>query len=85
MKFYSEITKKLYDTSKELKEAEAEFREKEEEKERMKSQRAERAKEVEDAYKKANDLLEAFIKDYGSFHKTYTEDSPFKSIFDLFF
>ena len=87
MKFYSEITKKIYDSEKDLKKAEFEIQKQNEEKEKLRSQRAERAKEVEAAYKKANELLDAFVNDYGSFHMTLadTEKSPFHSLFDMFF
>ena len=93
MKFYSEETKGFYDTEEELVEAEeaaieAKTKREQELKERR-EQRAARAKEVEDAYKdaaaareKADKLLSAFCKDYGSFHTTLRE--PFKNIFDMF-
>lgn len=56
----------------------------------LKATREARAKEVEAAFqeankaqKKANELLNAFVKDYGSFHTTL-KDSPV-SIWDAFF
>ena len=66
---------------------------------RKKKARAERAKEVENAYKaaidarnKADELANAFIKDYGSFHLTvntprkssYVLDDFFKALFTPF-
>ena len=61
MYIYSEKTKKCYDTVDECVEAEAEFDrvedEKKKEKERLSTERKGRAKEVEDAFKQANDLL----------------------------
>ena len=70
MKFYSDVTKKLYETQEDLIKAEKEIKDKE-------SNRAKRAKEVETAIsaaeaaqKKANKLLNDFLKDYGSFHAT---------------
>lgn len=88
MYIYSEKTKKRYGTVEECVKAEEEFdkaiAEEKEKKERLANERKERAKEVEEAFKNANDLLNKFIKDYGSFHTTYTSDnSPF-SWFDLF-
>lgn len=82
MYIYSEKTKKRYDTVEECVKAEEEFdkaiAEENEKKERLANERKERAKEVEEAIKNANDLLNKFIKDYGSFHTTYTSDnSPF--------
>lgn len=70
MKFYSELTKQLYDSEKDLKTAEIEVT-------KQKADRAERAKEVTEALKaaneaskKANKLLNEFVKDYGSFKTT---------------
>lgn len=73
MKYYSDLTKKLYDTEKQLKAAEVELT-------KSKADRAQRAKEVTEAIKaaneateKANKLLSAFVKDYGSFKTTLTD------------
>lgn len=73
MKYYSDLTKKLYDTEKQLKAAEIEAT-------KSKADRAERAKEVTEALKtaneatnKANKLLAQFVKDYGSFKTTLTD------------
>ena len=94
MKFYSEQLSKLFDTQAELETAEekanAAKREEEEKKAKLKANRETRAKEVEDAFKtaaeaqkKANELLNAFLKDYGSYHTTL-KDVPV-SIWDAFF
>lgn len=94
MKYYSEQLKKLFDTPEELLAAEekvnAAKRAEEEKKAQLKAQREKRAKEVEDAFKfaaeaqkKANELLNAFVKDYGSYHTTL-KDAPV-SIWDAFF
>ena len=89
MKYYSELTKKLYDTKEDLQKAEIEIT-------KSKADRAERAKEVEkalkeagEANKKANKLLQDFVKDYGSFKTTIKdeniEDSSINSLFwDVF-
>lgn len=93
MKYYSEETKKLYDSEEELAKAEEVVKEAREKREQLlkekKEQRAARAKEVEDAFKeakeaadKANKLLSEFCKDYGSFHTTLKD--PFRNIFDMF-
>lgn len=83
MKFYSELTKKLYDTQEELTKAEVAMT-------KQKADRAERAKEVTEAIKeateatkKAEKLLRAFVKDYGSF-KTTIKDEDVKSTDSLF-
>lgn len=91
MKYYSEITRKLYDNADALALAEAEQkkieeakRKKEEEaklaRESKKKARAEKAKEVEDAYKEYQKKLNEFIKTYGAFHMTLNGDD-----FDNFF
>ena len=93
MKFYSEQLNKLFNSVEELKAAEdkvnAEKRAAEEKQAQLKAQREKRAKEVEDAFKfaaeaqkKANELLNAFVKDYGSFHTTM-KNAPV-SIWDIF-
>ena len=77
MKYYSEITKKVYDTEDALVAAEKEVS-------TAKEQRSLRAKEVEDALlkareaqKEATDLLNKFVKDYGSFKTTIRDANPF--------
>lgn len=90
MKYYSQITKKLYQTEDALKEAETEAT-------KAKSDRAEKAKEVTEALKaaneaskKANQMLSDFIKEYGSFKTTFKEDDigtrrDFWNLMDLLF
>jgi hypothetical protein len=99
MKFYSEITNKVYDTTEELEVAEKEVLEEKKAKEEKLAQRAERAKKVEEAYalaadykKKADELLNEFVKDYGSFHttiktpvRTNTSLTELGDLFDSFF
>ena len=60
MKYYSDLTKKLYDTEKQLKEAEVELT-------KSKADRAQRAKEVTEAIKAANNLSKSpkWIPGYG--------------------
>ena len=86
MKFYSEITKKLYDTKDELVKAEVAAT-------KAKSDREVKAKEVtellkaaNEATKKANDALREFIQEYGSFKTTIkSEDTRADdSFWDLF-
>lgn len=95
MKFYSEKTKKYYDEDKLdlLKADEVKFDEENKKQEVIKAERAERAKAVEDAFKKAdqaqkeaNKLLNDFVKDYKSFHLTIKDDHiPTSSFLDLVF
>lgn len=76
MYIYSEKTNKKYDSVEACVEAEKAYEEQQKaEKERLASERAVRAKEVEDAYQKAvnarkeyDAVLENFVEDYGSFH-----------------
>ena len=85
MKFYSEITKTLYNTESELIKAEARIKEAEvkkaEAEKAKKVARATKAKEVEAALKAANEaqakaikLLKDFTNEYGYFHTSYTFD-----------
>lgn len=95
MKFYSEVTKKLYDSEKELTDAEQRIKDIEAAKvkadELKKTQRTKRAKEVEialkeatEANKKANKLLREFTKDYGYYHTSYTtKDADDLNFFDI--
>ena len=100
MKYVSEITGKAYDSEKDCLEDEKIFKEKEKKKkaaeEKKAAERSERAKEVEKAYEKVveankayRDVLSKFIKDYGSFHMTYSDtnnliDDVFDSVFRFF-
>lgn len=98
MKFYSENTKKFYNTAKECEAADNEFLKEKEAKEKAekekKEQKAARAKEVEVAYEiaaravsDANKKLNDFISDYGTFHcskKTKTNSNE-NDIFDILF
>ena len=93
MKYYSEKLKKLFNTDKELIQAEEDLQKKTEEREAkitlLKEQRAERAKEVEEAFKayktaqdQAYEKLNVFLKDYGTYHTTLRYE-PFNSIKSL--
>lgn len=82
MKYYSEVTQRLYNTEKELHDAETKVKLAEEAKKKAEvaktAERATRAKEVEAALKEANTaqskaikLLKEFTKDYGYFHTSF--------------
>ena len=97
MKFYSEKLNKLFDTQElcaqaeeEHDKAEAAKKAKEEE---LAATRKARANEVEEAYKASveaqkhyQDLLNKFVKDYGSFHMTLRSGdfNPFDGFDHLF-
>lgn len=78
MKYYSELTKKPYDTIEELENAEREIRESKKAEDAKRAERAKAAKDVEEAFKRASEArkdaemkLNDFCKKYGSFHRTY--------------
>lgn len=97
MKILSEKTNKEYASVEECLAAEEEFDKQvaleKAKKEELANTRKERAKEVEDAYKAIleaqkhyRDLLNAFVKDYGSFHMTlHTGDGNPFDLFNRFF
>lgn len=85
MKYYSDLTRKFYESAEDCSAAEDEFykaKEAKETKEKaLKEERKNRANEVSEAYKaylsaKNNyyKLLKNFVSDYGSYHMTYTGD-----------
>lgn len=94
MKYYSDKTKALYESVEQLQKAEAAY-DKEQEaalaKQRDRKNRAEeikKAREVlRDAQKNYQDLLNKFVKDYGSYHETYSKesDSLEQILLNLFF
>ena len=95
MKYYSEITNRTYNTEKECIEAEQAIIKAREEKkakeEKLSKERAERAKSVDEkriAYVKAledyREEVQKFVKDYGSYHMSYSSKSPL-SLFDMLF
>lgn len=94
MKYFSEVTNKVYDTEDELKKAELEVSEEQKKKEVAKKERAAAAKDVEDAYKavaeasrNAEKTLQKFCDKYGTFHKTFTgaDADPFLDFFNTMF
>lgn len=102
MKYLSEVTKKVYDTVDELNAEEEKVltarKERELAEAEKKAKREERAKEVEEALKfaleaqkEANEKLEAFCKDYGTFHTSLKNADmvlgnydPFRNFFKTF-
>lgn len=78
MKYYSEVTKQMYDTEQDLLAAEQKIKEAEEKvaekKRRLKEEKAARTKEMNQAFddlaaarKRVNDLLLKYTQDYGYF------------------
>lgn len=85
MKYYSEKLKTLFNSVEELNAAEVEFDNKQAAIIKAREERAARAKEVDEAYKKYLELRNAFVKDYGSYHYsiTQTTDKPV-DVFSIF-
>lgn len=85
MKFYSEVTKKFYDTEKACKEAEDKALLAENVKAAERKQAAEKVNAAYDAYKKAaaayHSELKNFCAKYGTFHRTIS-DNQFKDELD---
>ena len=94
MKYYSELTKKLYDSEKALIDAENEVKveqiKKEQAEAAAKKQRAEDAKVVEEAFEKMKaarkeyqEAIANFCKKHGAYHKTLTEKDLPEADFSL--
>ena len=93
MKYYSEKTMKVYDKVEELNTAEKEYDEAHAAEIAKKKERKARAEEISNARKDAikaqehyNELIKQFVKDYGSYHTTYTKnDGTLLSTTDLIY
>ena len=100
MKYYSELTKNLYESEKELIDAENKIKieriKKEADEKAKKEARAADAKKVDEAFKNLNEArkayneaLAAFCKKHGAYHTTLTEkdlpDMTFADWFDHLF
>lgn len=90
MKYYSEKTKRIYESVEELKEAEKKFDELKVEEQKKKEDKAKRLQEIESAYKsvesateKYNALVADFVKDYGYYHNSIVRVNRPKSLVDL--
>lgn len=95
MKYFSEVTQKVYDTPEALEKAEKDVKEAELkrklEQEKAANTRKARAEEVDAARKKMvaaqkeyRKVLEKFCEDYGAFHRTINV-GEIPSLFDSFF
>ena len=81
MKYYSEKTMKVYDKVEELNTAEKEYDEAHAAEIAKKKERKARAEEIDEARKEVieaqkryDELIKQFVKDYGSYHATYTDE-----------
>ncbi len=96
VRYYSEVLHKNFDSEDECSKAEAEYQAKldaeEARRQKLADERKSRAKEVEDAYaaivaaqKHYHELRNSFVKDYGSFHMTFSTTDDVFDILDNFF
>ena len=93
MKFYTDKTKKLYDSVELLEAAETEYDKAHAAEIAKQKERKARAEEINKARKDAikaqehyNKLVDKFVKDYGSYHATYTDgDETLATASDLLY
>lgn len=94
MRYYSDLTQRMYNSAEECEKAEIELKKAEEKKakeiEQKTAARKEKAAKVDAAYKALCEarknyekVLSDFCKDYGAYHKTIKKDD-FIDLFDLF-
>ena len=95
MLYFSEVTKKNYPTEKECLAAEAEYMAAKEKEKKVREEKAlarkEQANAIENARKemvaaqnKYKELIEKFVKDYGSYHYSTKSTKDVPTLFDLF-
>ena len=94
METFYKVNGKLYSTKEEAEKAELALEEAKAKEAKLSEERKTRAKEIDEARaalveaeKRYNKLVNAFIKDYGSYHFSYTSTEPdaFDNLFDSFF
>ena len=84
MKYYSEMTDKVYETKEECEKAEeAIVAKKKAEEEKQLALKNDAFKKAREAEAEAQRLLKEFVKDYGSFHISYNGKSSMPSMFDV--
>ena len=94
METFYKVNGKLYSTKEEAEKAELALEEAKAKEAKLSEERKDRAKEIDEARaalveaeKRYNKLVNAFVKDYGSYHFSYTSTEPdaFDNLFDSFF
>ena len=94
METFYKVNGKLYSTKEEAEKAEKALEEAKAKEAKLSEERKDRAKEIDEARaalveaeKRYNKLVNAFIKDYGSYHFSYTSTEPdiVDGLFDSFF
>lgn len=81
IEYVSDILNKRFKTEQELIDAEKQYKEEQKKVQALKNERIKRKKEVDEAIDKARKLLDAYMKDYGTY---YTRDSIFDEIINTF-
>lgn len=91
MRFYSDVCHKLFESQEELEKAEKALVQKNDEETKKKAERKADADKVQAAYDKViedckeyNELINKFVKKYGSYHKTINTPIKFSDVFDSF-
>ena len=84
MKYYSEITKQLYDSKEDLVQAEVDATKAKSDRAAAAKKVTELLKEAKEANRKANQALDDFIKKYGTFKTTLKADDLDKNREDIF-
>lgn len=78
MKFYSDVTKKFYNSADECEKEEnalqVELAAKAAKEDKLKKERKQRAEEVDAAYRHYLELLNAFLADYKTYHYSHRSD-----------
>ena len=94
METFYKVNGKLYSTKEEAEKAELALEEAKAKEAKLSEERKARAKEIDEARaavveaeKRYNKLVNAFVKDYGSYHFSYTSTEPdiVDGLFDSFF
>lgn len=73
MKYYSEETKKMYDSEEDLFKAEEALKAEKEEHKKKLAEQVKRKTEVDAAYENYKNLINAYIKDYGTYAYVSTD------------
>lgn len=73
MKYYSEETKKMYDSEEDLFKAEEALKAEKEERKKKLAEQVRRKTEVDNAYENYKALRDAYIKNYGKYTYTSTD------------
>lgn len=82
IEYVSDVLNKRFTSEEDLLKAEKDYADKQKEIETLKKTRESRAKEVQEAFDKANNLLTKFVEDYGSYHTTVRKSTP--TLIELF-